>query len=409
MFFRRKDCAACQSKEIVISDLQDQLQKALSEIDKLKQAAILLNDAIVDPHESKENAAVASPNDPEEEKTSLKIEKGENGSEHQSGALKKDNDGSAGRRSRQSKRTLSQADLRTAINAICLRCEKKITNFLESASSDLLSETVSAENIDRFKAILMECASEINTVIGFDGRAEELGALLYQDGRAWDYFLKSKLPKIVKAKDAKRIKSQQWNNFLEQLQTSLDTHKAQLISNIRKSYVVNEYGTVELDDRDKEIARYLRSVKLYSKAEAIGYRRVYGYIKTWATREVKKTSINTPLPNNGIDFEYWVADRFNERNWSAQVTQGSGDQGVDVVVNIGALRVAVQCKLYTGSVGNKAVQEVLAGMSFFDLDKGVIISTGKYTKSAHALAEKNNILLLAPEDIPYLSDLLLGN
>ena len=91
------------------------------------------------------------------------------------------------------------------------------------------------------------------------------------------------------------------------------------------------------------------------------------------------------------------------------MTQGSGDQGVDVVVNIGALRVAVQCKLYTGSVGNKAVQEVLAGMSFFDLDKGVIISTGKYTKSAHALAEKNNILLLAPEDIPYLSDLLLGN
>lgn len=408
MFFRRKDCAACQSKEIVISDLQDQLQKALSEIDKLKQAAILLKNAIVDPHDSEENAAVASPNDPEEEKTSLKIEKGENGSEHQSGALKKDNDGGTGRRSRQSKRTLSQADLRTAINAICLRYEKKITNFVESASSDLLSETVSAEDIDRFKAILMEYASEINTVIGFGGRAKELGTLLSQDGRAWDYFLKSKLPKIVKANDAKRIKSQQWNNFLEQLQTSLDAHKAQLISNIRKSYVVNEYGTVELDDRDKEIARYLRSVKLYSKAEAIGYRRVYGYIKTWATREVKKTSINTPLPNNGIDFEYWVADRFNERSWSAQVTQGSGDQGVDVVVNIGALRVAVQCKLYTGSVGNKAVQEVLAGMSFFDLDKGVIISTGKYTKSAHALAEKNNILLLAPEDIPYLSDLLLG-
>jgi restriction system protein len=409
MFFRRKDCAACQSKEIVISDLQDQLQKALSEVDRLKQATILLNKAIVDLHDSKENAAVASPKDPEEEKASFKIERGENGSEHQSGALTKEYDSSNGRRQRPSKRILSQADLRTAINAICLRCEKEIVNFVESASSDFRSGAVSAEDIDNFKAMLIECASEINTVIGFDGRAEELGTLLTQDDRAWDYFSKNKLPKIAKAQDAKRIKNHQWHNFLEQLQTSLEKHKPQLISNIRKSYVVNEYGTVELDDRDKEIARYLRSVKLYSKAEAVGYRRVYGYIKTWATREVKKTSINTPLPKNGIDFEYWVADRFNERNWSAQVTQGSGDQGVDVVVNIGVLRVAVQCKLYTGSVGNKAVQEVLAGMSFFDLDRGVIISTGKYTKSAHALAEKNNILLLAPEDIPYLSDVLLDN
>ena len=145
---------------------------------------------------------------------------------------------------------------------------------------------------------------------------------------------------------------------------------------------------------------------MIQKSRKIGLSKVQGLIKTWATNEIRKTSISTPLPEDGIDFEYWVADRLREYDWEAQVTQGSGDQGVDVIAGQGNLRIAVQCKLYQGSVGNKAVQETLSGMLFFDLDRGVVISTGKYTRSAQELADKNKILLLSPQDIPSVLELL---
>lgn len=405
MFFRKKDCAVCQSKEVIIRNLQDQLQQALSEVGRFKEANDLLRKAMTDLTKSEEKTNTDYLGSPGEFTGDFATTDATNCSEHRS-EIRTTTDNNTRRRQRITKRKISQKDLRTALNAIFHRCEKQLAIFIENASSDLRSGEVLEEDIEKFKAVLIKGALEINTVIGFSGSAEELGILLTQDDRAWHYFSKSKLKTMIKAEEAKISQKHQWDAFLEQLKISIEEHKPQLISNLRKSFIVNEYGTVELDNRDQEITRYLRSVKLYSRAEAVGHGRAYGYIKTWATRETKKTSIRTPLPKNGIDFEYWVADRLNERNWLAQVTQGSGDQGVDVVAKIGTLRVAVQCKLYTGSVGNKAVQEVLAGMSFFDLDRGAIISTGNYTKSAHALAKKNNILLLAPEDIPYLSDLL---
>ena len=92
--------------------------------------------------------------------------------------------------------------------------------------------------------------------------------------------------------------------------------------------------------------------------------------------------------------------------WTAEVTQGSGDQGVDVIASIEELSVAIQCKRYSGSVGNKAVQEIMAGMIHYGLDHSVIISTGKYTKSAIDLAKTGNVHLLTHNDIPLLRDIV---
>lgn len=251
--------------------------------------------------------------------------------------------------------------------------------------------------------------------------AHAFRSLITGDKRSFAQFVKGELPKILikiekealkaevvalKLAEKKESKSILWKQHKTEILELLNEHKPKLLSNLRKTYQVDEYGTIKKDDRNEEIHRFLTSVKLIQKSRKIGLSKVQGYIKTWATNEIKKTSISTPLPKDGIDFEYWVADRLREYDWEAQVTQGSGDQGVDVIAGQGNLRIAVQCKLYQGSVGNKAVQETLSGMSFFDLDRGVVISTGKYTRSARELADKNKILLLSPEDIPSVLELL---
>jgi restriction system protein len=51
-------------------------------------------------------------------------------------------------------------------------------------------------------------------------------------------------------------------------------------------------------------------------------------------------------------------------------------------------------KRYLDGVGNSAVQEVVAGLSFHRCSRGVVITTGRFTASARALAAANHVELI---------------
>ena len=111
-------------------------------------------------------------------------------------------------------------------------------------------------------------------------------------------------------------------------------------------------------------------------------------------------------PMNGHEFESWVAAKLVFYGWKADVTRGSGDQGVDVIAARFGKQVGIQCKRFTGSVGNGAVQEALSGKQFYRLNYAVVISTGNYTKSAKALALRSGVVLAGVKDIPTLHEIL---
>ena len=55
---------------------------------------------------------------------------------------------------------------------------------------------------------------------------------------------------------------------------------------------------------------------------------------------------------NGHEFEYAVADLLFHNGWrDVEVTQGSGDYGVDVLARRKNMRYGIQCKRYKGSIG----------------------------------------------------------
>jgi len=95
----------------------------------------------------------------------------------------------------------------------------------------------------------------------------------------------------------------------------------------------------------------------------------------------------------GHKYEHFVAAQLRNFGWSAHVTQGSGDQGVDIIARKGLFVMAVQCKRYASNVGNKAVQEVFAGASFIDADLAVVVTDSGYTQSARTLANKLGVKL----------------
>lgn len=106
------------------------------------------------------------------------------------------------------------------------------------------------------------------------------------------------------------------------------------------------------------------------------------------------------------EFEHYCAGLLRRAKWRAEVTPASGDQGVDIVAEKRGQRIVVQCKMYSKPVGNRAVQEIVAGIAHTDAQRGVVVTTIGYTQSAQALAESNNVLLLRHDELHRIDRLL---
>ena len=96
----------------------------------------------------------------------------------------------------------------------------------------------------------------------------------------------------------------------------------------------------------------------------------------------------------GHEFEYFCANLLRKNGYeNVDVTQGSGDQGIDIIAYRDGIKYGIQCKCYSSDIGNKAVQEVFAGKSFYECHVGVVLTNQHFTKSAIELAQKNGIIL----------------
>ena len=95
-----------------------------------------------------------------------------------------------------------------------------------------------------------------------------------------------------------------------------------------------------------------------------------------------------------VAFEAYCAWVLNENGWQANTTKSSGDQGIDVIATKGKFKAVFQCKKYTSPVGNKAVQEVIAGKTFASADLAFVVSNTQYTRSAVELAHKAGVHLI---------------
>ena len=54
--------------------------------------------------------------------------------------------------------------------------------------------------------------------------------------------------------------------------------------------------------------------------------------------------------------------------------QASNDYGIDILAKRKNTSYAIQCKRYSGNVGNKAVQETGLGMDFYHCDAAAVIT-----------------------------------
>lgn len=100
-----------------------------------------------------------------------------------------------------------------------------------------------------------------------------------------------------------------------------------------------------------------------------------------------------------LEFEGTCAAVLRRLGWDASTTKGSGDQGADVIATKDGRRLVLQCKLYTGVVGNKSIQEVIAAKLFYKADIAAVVCNSSYTKSATMLATSSGVETLTYSEL----------
>ena len=106
------------------------------------------------------------------------------------------------------------------------------------------------------------------------------------------------------------------------------------------------------------------------------------------------------------EFEYSCANELRKMGWKAELTKGSGEQGVDIVAEKDGVRIVLQCKKYSRPVGNKAVQEIAAGKSHETAHAAFVVSNAPYIKSAQELAITTGAYLLHYLDLKDIDRIL---
>lgn len=96
----------------------------------------------------------------------------------------------------------------------------------------------------------------------------------------------------------------------------------------------------------------------------------------------------------GHEFEHFCAELLEKNGFAdVSVTKGSGDQGVDIIAYRDDVKYGIQCKCYTQDIGNKAVQEVFAGKTFYQCHVGVVLTNRYFRESAKELAKRSGVIL----------------
>lgn len=213
-----------------------------------------------------------------------------------------------------------------------------------------------------------------------------------------------------------------------------------------RQYKIQQQRLMEIRQKDEEKSRQINECidnsmsVLKNKYRQLAYKDDYGIVKTERfeheidyflekvinknniltpqnKKDLKDTIINYMLHNIDVDdidlndtnpynFEKQCANVLKEYGWDANTTPKSSDQGVDVIATKNGKTVAIQCKLYSKPVGNKAVQEVNTGKSYYKADYAVVVSNNTYTSSARQLAKNCGVLLLFYDDLKNLDKTL---
>lgn len=109
---------------------------------------------------------------------------------------------------------------------------------------------------------------------------------------------------------------------------------------------------------------------------------------------IEKCNFNYIDNIDGYEFEKFIAELLENLGYKEVLTtKESSDYGIDVVAVKDGIRYAIQCKNYSQSVGNNAIQEAYSGKNFYDCHVAIVVTNNYYTSNAINQAKMNKVVL----------------
>ena len=102
---------------------------------------------------------------------------------------------------------------------------------------------------------------------------------------------------------------------------------------------------------------------------------------------------------DGYEFERATAEVMQKHQFTAVVTPGSGDGGVDIQVTRNGLKGVVQCKAHVDCVGPHVVRDLYGVIHHSGANFGIIVSRGGFTRGAHDFRRDKPIFFLDTDDL----------
>lgn len=178
------------------------------------------------------------------------------------------------------------------------------------------------------------------------------------------------------------------NKYNEEANT-LDSHYKQKLENIKN---------LEKLEKEKQEAINMKSVGLSSiikEMEKLEFKKsmleqevedIYSKRKLFPIEQVDSLK--------GLEFEDYTVNLLKNLGYvEISKTQSSGDFGIDIIALKNGIKYAIQCKLYSSTVGNKAVQEAYSGKDYYNCHLAVVITNNYFTAPAKKQAEQTGVLL----------------
>ena len=109
---------------------------------------------------------------------------------------------------------------------------------------------------------------------------------------------------------------------------------------------------------------------------------------------------------SGIEFEHLCQTLLHKAGFKVETTKQSGDGGIDLIAKnqhpFVSGKYIVQCKRYSGSVGEPILRDLYGVVMAERANKGILISTGHFTMSAIRFASDKNLDLIDGERLAEL-------
>lgn len=98
-------------------------------------------------------------------------------------------------------------------------------------------------------------------------------------------------------------------------------------------------------------------------------------------------------------FEIYTFERFKSKGYSPVLTSDFLDEGIDIMLTKDNLKYGVQCKYFKPNrfIGTSIMLHFLGSLVNIKADAGFLVTTGRISKSARFIAERNSIQIIELE------------